>query len=92
MEGASNGIPFLCWTYFCDQFLDDMWMVSLRFDQEESGIIRTEEIKRKMDQLLHDQNFGKRASDIKEKLAKCIEEGGESHKNFSNFVQWMKAL
>ncbi|KAF8017352.1 hypothetical protein BT93_H2520 [Corymbia citriodora subsp. variegata] len=97
MEGASNGIPFLCWPYFADQFLNesyicDLWRVGLRFDRHESGIIRREEIKRKVDQLLDDHNFGKRASDIKEKLANGIEEGGESDKNFSNFVQWLKAL
>ncbi|XP_030538947.1 UDP-glycosyltransferase 83A1-like [Rhodamnia argentea] len=97
MEGASNGIPFLCWPYFADQFIDenyicDLWRVGLGFNRDESGIIRREEIKRKVDQLLDDANFGKRASDIKEKLAKGIVEGGESHKNFSNFVQWMKAL
>lgn len=97
MEGASNGIPFLCWPYFADQFLNenyicDLWRVGLRFDRDESRIIRREEIKRKVDQLLNDENFSKRALDIKEKLAKGIEEGGKSHKNFSNFVEWMKTL
>ncbi|KAF8017351.1 hypothetical protein BT93_H2519 [Corymbia citriodora subsp. variegata] len=97
MEGASNGIPFLCWPYFTDQFLNetyisDMWRVGLRFKRDESGIIRRSEFKCKVDQLLDDVSFKIRSSDIKEKLAKVVDEGGESHKNFSDFIQWMKAL
>lgn len=58
IEGVSNGVPFLCWPYFADQFSNesyicDVWKVGLKFNkQEESGIITREEIKNKVDQLL----------------------------------------
>ncbi|KAJ0100630.1 hypothetical protein Patl1_21734 [Pistacia atlantica] len=50
VEGLSNGLPFLCWPYFADQFIDesyicDVWKVGLRFKRDESGIITREEIK-----------------------------------------------
>ncbi|KAI4352473.1 hypothetical protein L6164_006723 [Bauhinia variegata] len=37
VEGLCNGVPFLCWPYFCDQFFDkryicDEWKVGLGFD------------------------------------------------------------
>ncbi|KAK1352353.1 hypothetical protein POM88_053292 [Heracleum sosnowskyi] len=43
-EGVSNGVPFLCWPYFADQFLNqtyicDVWKVGLRCDKDETGIV-----------------------------------------------------
>ncbi|KAA8547920.1 hypothetical protein F0562_004349 [Nyssa sinensis] len=96
MEGVSNGIPFLCWPYFADQFLNqsyicDVWKVGLGFSRDERGIITQGEIKDKVEQLLSDQTFKERALDIKEKAMGDIKEGGHSHKNFNNFIEWMKA-
>ncbi|KAA8547921.1 hypothetical protein F0562_004350 [Nyssa sinensis] len=96
MEGVSNGIPFLCWPYFADQFLNqsyicDVWKVGLGFSRDERGIITQGEIKDKVEQLLSDQTFKARALDIKEKAMGDIKEGGHSHKNFNNFIEWMKA-
>ncbi|KAJ4707326.1 UDP-glycosyltransferase [Melia azedarach] len=61
-EGVSNGIPFLCWTYFADQVLNEnyiceTWKVGLNFNKNESGIITIEEIKNKVEQVLGDENF-----------------------------------
>ena len=97
MEGVSNGVPFLCWPYFADQFLDesyicDTWEVGLRFNRDERGIVTRGEIKKKLDQLLGNDKFRARALVMKEKLANGIEEGGESRQNFCNFVEWLKTL
>ncbi|XP_054810438.1 UDP-glycosyltransferase 83A1-like [Prosopis cineraria] len=54
MEGLSNGVPFLCWPYFADQFFDktcicDYWKVGLGFDlDDDKGLISRQEIKKKL--------------------------------------------
>ena len=95
MEGVSNGIPFLCWPYSADQFLNeryicDFWKVGLKFDRDESGIITREEIKNKVDQVLGHQDFKARALELKEKAISSVREGGSSYKTFQNFLQWVK--
>ncbi|KAD3640989.1 hypothetical protein E3N88_30212 [Mikania micrantha] len=55
LEGATNGLPFLCWPYFADQFhnetyICDIWKTGLRLDKNEEGIITREEIKSKVEQ------------------------------------------
>ncbi|KAL7256589.1 hypothetical protein ACSBR1_010513 [Camellia fascicularis] len=95
MEGLSNGIPFLCWPYFADQFLNqnyicDVWKVGLRFNHDESGIIKQEEIKDKVEQLLSNKTIKARALDLKEVATKSVKEGGCSHNNFNNFIEWLK--
>ncbi|CAL5372266.1 unnamed protein product [Camellia sinensis] len=98
MEGVSNGVPFLCWPYFADQFLNQayicvVWKVGLGFSNgDESGISKQGLIKDKVEQLLGDITFKERALDLKELTAKSVREGGCSYRNLNNFVEWMKAL
>ncbi|XP_044468881.1 UDP-glycosyltransferase 83A1-like [Mangifera indica] len=96
MEGVSNGLPFLCWPYFADQFINetyiaDIWMVGLKFNKDENGIISREEIKRKVDQVLGDENFKARASELQEFALKSTKEGGPSNQNFKKFIDWLRA-
>lgn len=96
LEGLSNGVPFLCWPYFADQFLNesyicDVWKVGLKFDKNESGIIPRGEIKNKMEQLLGNENFRAKASKLKEMAMTTVKEGGQSNKIFNNFIEWMKS-
>ncbi|KAF5957554.1 hypothetical protein HYC85_004779 [Camellia sinensis] len=77
MVGLSNGIPFLCWPYFAYQFLNqnyicDVWKVGLRFNHDESGIIKQEEIKDKVEQLLSNKTIKARALDLKEVATKVL--------------------
>ncbi|GKA76890.1 UDP-glycosyltransferase 83A1-like protein [Tanacetum coccineum] len=95
LEGVSNGIPFLSWPYFADQLLNktyicDIWRNGLGFQKDEDGIIKSEEIKDKVDKLLNNQEFKTRALDFKEKVMSSIREGGCSHKNFKRFIEWIK--
>lgn len=94
MEGVSSGVPFLCWPYFADQYLNqsylcDIWRLGLRFDRNERGIITRNEIRIKVEQLLGDAKIKARASDYKEMAASSINEGGSSNKNLRNFVEWI---
>lgn len=94
MEGVSNGVPFLCWPYFTDQFINqnyicDVWKVGLGLDKTESGMITREEINNKVEQLLTDKSFRERVLLLKEKAFNSVQKGGCSYKNMSNFVKWI---
>ncbi|KAJ9147536.1 hypothetical protein P3X46_029686 [Hevea brasiliensis] len=95
MEGVSNGILFLCWPYFADQFLNqsyicDIWKIGLGFDKDEIGRIMQGEIKNKVEQLLSNGEFKARALDLKKMVINSVNEGGSSYQNFKKFVEWMK--
>ncbi|KAH7554488.1 hypothetical protein JRO89_XS12G0224300 [Xanthoceras sorbifolium] len=96
MEGVSNGIPFLCWPYFADQFhnksyICDVWKVGLGLNRDESAIITRDEIKTKVEELLENELYKTNALNLKEKVMNSIKEGGESYCNFKNFVEWVKS-
>ena len=96
LEGVSNGVPFLCWPYFADQifnqgYICDVWRVGLGLNPDERGVILREEIKNKVDELLIDEKFKARAMELKEMTALNVKEGGKSHSNLKNFIEWIKS-
>ncbi|KAL4568543.1 hypothetical protein LXL04_024157 [Taraxacum kok-saghyz] len=97
LEGVTNGLPFLCWPYFADQFnnenyICDIWNTGLGFRKDETGIITRGEIKGKVEQLLGENTFRAKAMDIKEKVTSSIGEGGSAHKNLCNFIEWIQEI
>ncbi|KAL5582180.1 hypothetical protein UlMin_014622 [Ulmus minor] len=96
IEGLSNGLPFLCWPYFADQFLNkryicETWKVGMGFDSNENGIVSREELKKKVDQLLGDGDTRRRCLEMKEMVKTNIAEDGQSSRNFEDFIKWLKA-
>ncbi|KAF8370114.1 hypothetical protein HHK36_031853 [Tetracentron sinense] len=95
MEGLSMGVPFLCWPYFADQFLNqsyisDVWKVGLRLNSDDNGIISREEVKNKVEEVLGDEKIRERALTLKEMADKSVSQGGSSTKNLNDFVEAMK--
>ena len=95
MEGVRNGLTFLCWPYFADQFLNesyicDIWKTGLRLTPDESGVIARREIKAKVEELLGEEEFRTRALALKEMAEESVNRGGSSCKNLNTFAQAMK--
>ncbi|KAF9624154.1 hypothetical protein IFM89_008092 [Coptis chinensis] len=91
MESAHNGVPFLCWPYFADQFQNqrqicDVWKVGLELKKNENGIIARDEIKEKVNALLGNEGIRSKISKLKETVAKSLSHGGSSANNFTKFV------
>ncbi|KAG6509660.1 UDP-glycosyltransferase 83A1-like [Zingiber officinale] len=96
MEGVRNGKLFLCWPYFADQFLNqnyicDDWKVGLRMTPDESGIVKREQVKSKVEELLSNEEMRARASMLKENAQRNINEGGASFENLKTFMDAFKA-
>ncbi|KAG6509709.1 UDP-glycosyltransferase 83A1-like [Zingiber officinale] len=95
MEGVRNGKLFLCWPYFGDQFLNqsyicDDWKVGLRMTPDESGIVKREQVKSKVEELLSNEEMRARASMLKENAQQSINEGGASLENLKTFMDAFK--
>lgn len=95
IEGVINGVPFLCWPFFADQFIDetyicDVWKVGLGLDRN-NGFVSREEIASKIKQVLLDEGLRERALKLKEKAMNSVKEDGGSNKNLNNLVDWIRA-
>ncbi|KAL3005773.1 hypothetical protein AAZX31_08G238600 [Glycine max] len=82
IEGVCGGIPFLCWPFFSDQFINksyvcDVWKVGLGLNKDENGLILKGEIKA-------------RSLKKKDLTMNNSAEGGQSSKNLKKFIIWAK--
>ncbi|CAN6322549.1 unnamed protein product [Urochloa humidicola] len=93
-EGARNGVPFLCWPYFCDQFLDrsyitNVWRTGLSLSPSADGIVTKEELRTKVEQVLGDSEMKKRAWLLMDASCRCIGESGSSYQNFATLLNML---
>ncbi|KAL5217122.1 hypothetical protein ABZP36_017806 [Zizania latifolia] len=90
-EGVRNAVPFLCWPYFCDQFLDrsyitSVWRNGLAVSPGADGVVTKEEMRSKVEQVVGDAEIRERARLLRDTARACISEGGSSHENFKRFI------
>jgi UDP:flavonoid glycosyltransferase YjiC (YdhE family) len=95
MEGVRNGVPFLCWPYFADQFVDrnyitDVWRTGLAVSPDAGGVVTKEELRSKVEQVVGDGEIGKRARLFRDAARRSISEGGASYENFQKFVDLLR--
>ncbi|XP_042002457.1 UDP-glycosyltransferase 83A1-like, partial [Salvia splendens] len=91
MEGTCKGVPFLCWSYFSDQYhneryIGDVWKNGLKMEFDEEGIRSRHEIKKKISMVFFYNKFKENAVKLKEICCKSIGEGGWSYKNLEKFI------
>ncbi|XP_004489530.3 UDP-glycosyltransferase 83A1-like [Cicer arietinum] len=94
IEGVHAGVPFICWPFLTDQFLNksyicDVWKNGLALEKDENGFISKEEIKRKVEQVLDDDDIKEMCLKIKEMTINNMVEGGESSNNLQKFISWV---
>ncbi|KAJ0980186.1 hypothetical protein J5N97_008441 [Dioscorea zingiberensis] len=93
MEGMTNGVPFLCWPYFTDQFMNrtyicDVWKNGLEVKYGEDGVVSREEISGKIEKLLGDGEVKAKALALKDMAFEAFStHGGSSFKNFNTLVE-----
>ena len=95
IDGLAMGVPFLCWPYFVDQFLNqsyicNKWKVGLELNPDENGFISRHEIKEKIKKLVSDDGIKANVEKLKEMATNSVSEGGSSIKNFKTFIEAIK--
>ncbi|XP_027353196.1 UDP-glycosyltransferase 83A1-like [Abrus precatorius] len=95
LEGICSGVPFLCWPFATDQYVDksyicDVWKIGLGLEKDKNGLVSREEMRKKVEQLLGDEDIKARSSNLKEMTMNNIVEGGQSSKNLNMFISWAK--
>ncbi|KAL4184290.1 hypothetical protein AMTRI_Chr10g310 [Amborella trichopoda] len=94
IEGISNGVPFICWPYFADQFLNqtyivDIWKVGVGLKANEDGVFSKDEIKNKVEGLMGDEGMRDRVLKLKEEAIRSVTEES-SMENLNGFMKAMK--
>ncbi|XP_057436096.1 UDP-glycosyltransferase 83A1-like [Lotus japonicus] len=95
IEGVHASVPFLCWPFSTDQFLNksficDVWKIGLGLDKDENGIIPKGEIRTKVEQVIVNEDLKARSLKLKEITINNLAEGGQSSNNLKKFINWTK--
>ncbi|XP_045793673.1 UDP-glycosyltransferase 83A1-like [Trifolium pratense] len=93
IEGVHAGVPFLCWPFISDQFLNksyicDVWEIGLELEKDDNGFISRHEVRKKVDQVLSDDDIKTKCLKMKKITINNIEEGGQSSHNLKKFISW----
>ncbi|KAF7027492.1 LOW QUALITY PROTEIN: hypothetical protein CFC21_039530 [Triticum aestivum] len=97
LEGLVNGLPFLCWPYFTDQFLDrgyicDVWRTGLQVPGEMTAgtLVGREVIRGKVEELLGDAEIKARTLALRDVARRAVADGGSSRRNLARFVDLVR--
>uniref|UniRef100_A0A7N0V1B3 Uncharacterized protein n=1 Tax=Kalanchoe fedtschenkoi TaxID=63787 RepID=A0A7N0V1B3_KALFE len=96
MEGLSMGIPFLCWPFFSDQFLNkryicEVWKVGLALELDENRIVSKLMVQEKVEALLADLGIKANALKFKEMATMNANPGGASFEKLEFFLKELKS-
>ena len=77
-------MPFLCWPYFSDQFLNrnyitDVWRTGLAVPPNAGGVVSKEELRSKVEQVVSNGEIKERAQLFRDATCRAIGEGGGPH-------------
>ncbi|KAF2913046.1 hypothetical protein DAI22_10g058100 [Oryza sativa Japonica Group] len=93
MEGVRNGVPFVAWPYFADQFVNrayicDIWRVGLpAVADKKSGMVTKEHLAGRVEEVMGDASMRERIEAMMVVAHESVQEGGCSHGNFDMFVE-----
>ncbi|TVU44958.1 hypothetical protein EJB05_04422 [Eragrostis curvula] len=95
IEGVRNGVPFLCWPYYADQFCNqsyicDVWGTGLRICAIERDVVTKEEIRDKVAGLLRDEGIKARVLSLKQAACASVTDGGSSHRDLLKLVNLLR--
>ncbi|XP_058736439.1 UDP-glycosyltransferase 83A1-like [Vicia villosa] len=93
IEGVHAGVPFLCWPFLTDQFLNksyicDVWKIGLELEKDDKGFISRQEIIKKVNQVVGDDDIEEMCLKIQKMTINSIVEGGQSSNNLQKFISW----
>ncbi|XP_031277557.1 flavonol 7-O-beta-glucosyltransferase UGT74F1-like [Pistacia vera] len=97
LEGLSLGVPMVAVPHWSDQptntkFVEDVWKVGVRVKKDEQGIVKGEELKRCIEEIMdgeRSEEFKRNASKWREFAKKTVSVGGSSDRNIDEFVMKM---
>ncbi|PKA56677.1 UDP-glycosyltransferase 83A1 [Apostasia shenzhenica] len=97
MEGVRNGVPFVCWPYFGDQFYNQScicsaWRNGVSVVRDESGMVSREEVRRRVEEVVGDEGLRGRCVGLKEMAERSAGEGGSSFQNLNWFLDLMRKV
>ncbi|KAL6601747.1 hypothetical protein ACP70R_044967 [Stipagrostis hirtigluma subsp. patula] len=94
VEALSAGVPMVAMPHWSDQttnakYIQDMWRVGVRVRPNAEGVVRREEVKRCVQEVMEGEickELRNRALDQRDKAKKAVSEGGTSDTNISEFL------
>ncbi|TVU30729.1 hypothetical protein EJB05_22364, partial [Eragrostis curvula] len=96
MEGVRNGLPFLTWPCFADQFINesyvcDVWKTGLRLVKDnDSGLVTSSHITSQLKKLLNDAMIASRALELQKVVSNSIRKDGTAQKNLNTLIDAMR--
>ncbi|XP_047957093.1 UDP-glycosyltransferase 83A1-like [Salvia hispanica] len=96
-ESLMNGVPVVCWPYFGDQMYTQRcacegWKVGLRLEADGDGIVRREEIRQRVEEVMEDRVVKENAERFMVMGRENLLSGNPSSNNIDFLAKQMKYI